>query len=339
MSKYINDFILWLSCFITGRNYLILQNCSEASVKSVKKYFAAILIISIIWGFIGYTFAQRYLREDLYTSVAVALIMIIIVISIERQIILSTQKKFWSSISGLFRGLIGVVMAVIGSVIIDQMLFKEDVEKKKISNIQEEVNKILPQKTQELVAQINSLDSTIMIKEAEVRLLSEDIEKNPTRIIYEVDQQYVIDTAGKRVATERRVKSRHIENPNIARLNDLEKQIQILRDKKLESENRLFAIRENLEAELKSKTGFLDELIVLFSILLSNAVALFIWFFLFLFFFAIELFVLVNKYADQQDDYDVIVSRQREVFIKRMELLTNQTSEKYLPAKEGLSQT
>ena len=67
-------------CFLTGYNYDIMKNSSEASAKSVKKYTSAILIVSIIWGFIGYSFANRYLHLDTKGSIVGAIIMIFIVI-------------------------------------------------------------------------------------------------------------------------------------------------------------------------------------------------------------------------------------------------------------------
>ncbi|HXF90627.1 MAG TPA: DUF4407 domain-containing protein [Candidatus Nitrosotenuis sp.] len=313
-----NTFILKIGCFLTGRNHLIVKNCSEASAKSVKKYLAAILIVSILWGFIGYTFTQRYIKGDFTTSLAVAAVLVFIVIHIERQIILSIGKN---RLARAFRVIIGIVMAIIGSVIIDQMLFREDIEKKNISNIQAEVNNILPEKTRELVSQISNLDTTIKIKEAEIKELSKDIEKNPTKIIYNVETNYVIDTLGNRVPTGKKVTTNHIPNPNISRLPDLDAQIQNLIDKKIEKEKNLVTIRDNLEAELKSKTGFLDELIVLFSILFSHGIALFVWLSLFTFFLAIELFVLVNKFGDHQDDYDEVVLHQMDIHKIRLKKL------------------
>jgi hypothetical protein len=115
------DFWLKLGCYITGYNYTIIKNSSEASAKTVKKYLSAILIVSILWGFIGYTFAQRYLHASVFMALTVSLVMVIIVIQIERQIILSVGKN---RLVPLFRILIGIVMAVIGSVIIDQIIFR-----------------------------------------------------------------------------------------------------------------------------------------------------------------------------------------------------------------------
>src|SRR5512133_1046267 len=167
---------LWLrtGCYITGYNYTIIKNSSEASAKTVKKYLSAILIVSILWGFIGYSFAQRYLHTGVGGSILVSLVMIVIVIQIERQIILSMGKN---SLVPIFRTLIGIVMAVIGSVIIDQIIFREDVEKVKISNLQAEVNSILPVKARELDLQIIQLDSAILAKESERTALIEEITK------------------------------------------------------------------------------------------------------------------------------------------------------------------
>ena len=169
---------LWLKagCYITGYNYTIIKNSSEASAKTVKKYLSAILIVSILWGFIGYTFAERYLHTAPPGSALVAVIMIIIVIQIERQIILSIGKNY---LVPVFRTLIGIVMAVIGSVIIDQIIFREDVEKAKISNLQAEVNNILPVKTKELDWQIRQIDSAITLKEAERASIIDEITKKP----------------------------------------------------------------------------------------------------------------------------------------------------------------
>lgn len=159
-----NDIWLRTGCFITGYNYELVKNSSELSAKAVRKYLSAILIVSILWGFIGYCFSHRYLHTGITGSLAAAIVMVIIVIQIERQIILSIGKN---NLVVVFRILIGIVMAVIGSVIIDQIIFREDVEKAKVTNIQAEVNNILPVKTRELDLQIRQIDSAILQKEAE----------------------------------------------------------------------------------------------------------------------------------------------------------------------------
>lgn len=315
-----------LGCFITGYNYTIIKNSSEASAKTVKKFLSAILIVSILWGFIGYSFAHRYLHTGVAASLAVALIMIIIVIQIERQIILSIGKN---RLVPLFRILIGIVMAVIGSVIIDQIIFREDVEKARISNIQDEVNRILPVKTRQLDYQINQLDSAIMVKEAERTALIDEITKKPfiksasteTRH-FQMQRDAGNGTMKDTLVRRTDMALTDVANPKAKLLPDIEGQISQLRAQKSEKETSKINIREDLENELGSKTGFLDELKVLFSILLSSWIAMVVWCMFFLFLMSIEVFVLVNKFGEERTDYDSVVLHQKDVKMKMLDKLS-----------------
>lgn len=320
------DLWLKLGCYITGYNYGIVKNSSEASAKTVKKYLSAILIVSILWGFIGYTFAQRYLHTGIAGSITVSLVMIIIVIQIERQIILSVGKN---SLVPVFRALIGIVMAVIGSVIIDQIIFREDVEKVKISNLQSEVNDILPVKTRQLDFQISQIDSAILVKEAERSALIEEITKKPfiksaTSETRHFQMQRNTQTGELKDTLVKRtdVALSDIPNPKAALIPDMEEQISQLRSRKNEKETSKINVREELETELGSKTGFLDELKVLFSILLSSWIALIVWSMFFLFLLSIEVLVLVNKFGEEKTDYDSVILHQKDVRIRMLDKLT-----------------
>lgn len=319
------DLWLKLGCYITGYNYTIIKNSSEASAKTVKKYLSAILIVSILWGFIGYTFAARYLHTTVLTSLVVALIMVIIVIQIERQIILSIGKN---SLVPVFRTIIGVVMAVIGSVIIDQIIFREDVDKMKISNLQEEVNNILPVKTRELDYQIAQLDSAILVKESERSDLIDEITRKPfiksaSSETRHFQMQRNTNTGEMKDTLVRRtdLALNDVVNPKASLLPDIEEQISQLRSQKNEKENNKINIREELETELGSKTGFLDELKILFSILLSSWIAMVVWSMFFLFLMSIELLVLVNKFGEEKTDYDSVILHQKDVRIKMLDKL------------------
>ncbi|HEX2395547.1 MAG TPA: DUF4407 domain-containing protein [Bacteroidales bacterium] len=317
------NFWLRTGCYMTGHNYEIIRNSSEASSKTVKKFLSAILIVSILWAFIGYSFAKRYLHSDVLVSSLVALILVIIVIQIERQIIMSVGKN---KLVILFRILIGTVMAVIGSVIIDQIIFKDDIEKNKISNLQQEVNEILPVKTNELDYQIRQIDSTILEKEEERAALLEELAKKPfiksasteTRHLATnyTDQRGVVkDTIGRR--TDYTLTD--VPNPKANLLPGISNQIDQLRKQKAEKENSKINIRQEIEADLKSKTGFLDELQVLFSILLTSPIAMFVWIMFFLFFMSLEILVLVNKFGEGHNDYDKVITHQMETRISMLD--------------------
>jgi hypothetical protein len=314
---------LWIrfGCFLTGYNYRIVRNSSEATAKTVKKYLSAILIVATLWGFIGYAFAQRYLHGDKLMCLAAAILMVVMVIQIERQIILSIGKH---TLAFAFRFLIGIVMAIIGSVILDQVIFKDDVEKTKISDIQTEVNRLLPIKTQELSSQILQLDSSIQIKENERAALITDIGKNPRIFTPSTNITYQKDSSGKMVATGKIVTNNSVANPKADLIPQIDTQIKYLQEQKSQKENEKINIQKVLEEDLKSKVGFLDELKTLFSILLSSPIAFVVWTLLFIFFLAIELFVLVNKFGDNKNDYDKTIMHQMDIRIKMLEQLAEQ---------------
>jgi hypothetical protein len=320
------DLWLKLGCYITGYNYIIIKNSSEASAKTVKKYLSAILIVSILWGFIGYSFASRYLHTGIFGSSLVSIIMIVIVIQIERQIILSVGRN---RLVPIFRTLIGIVMAIIGSVIIDQIIFREDVEKARISNLQAEVNNVLPEKTRELDYQINQLDSAIIIKEGERSSVIDEITRKPfIKSATSETRHFQMQKNGRNGEVRDTLVKRtdlalnDVANPKASLLPDIENQINSLRAQKSEKENSKINIRQELEDELNSKTGFLDELKILFSILLSSWIAMVIWLMFFLFLMSLEVLVLVNKFGEEKTDYESIILHQKDVRIKMVQKLS-----------------
>jgi hypothetical protein len=315
----------WLKfgCFLTGYNYAIIKESTESSAITVKKYMSALLIVSTLWGFIGYTFTQRYLHGDTWGSLAGALVMVVIIIQIEKQIILTTGKN---RAAFVFRALIGIIMAVIGSVILDQVIFKEDVEIQKIKNIQTEVNAILPEQTRMLDGFISQLDSTIVVKEQERNTIIEEVGQKPVEKIPVRDVTYGLDSTGRRIETSSSVTTKLITNPKTELISSIGSQIDTLRKQKLKTETEKLKIRETIEADLKLKTGFLDELSTLMAILISSPIALIIWILLFAFFLSVELFVLVNKIFDGKNVYDSIIEHQDYTWKERIGRLKNENN-------------
>ena len=113
-----------------------------------------------------------------------------------------------------------------------------------------------------------------------------------------------------------------VANPKANLLPDIADQISKLRAQKSEKENSKINIRQELETELNAKTGFLDELKILFGILLSSGIAMTVWLMFFLFFMCVEVFVLINKFGEERNDYDTIILHQKDTRIKMLEKLS-----------------
>ena len=316
---------LWLKigCFLTGHKYSILIACSEASSKTVKKYTSALLIVIILWAFIGYILAQTYLKLDIIESIGMAIILVVIVVQIERQIILTVHKnkKIYFA-----RFIIAMVMAILGSVIIDQIIFKDDINKLKISKVQEEVERLLPYKLKDINNDIVGLDSALNAKEREKWLLIAELNKNPTimmptssikkspgkykRLVN--DNGVVKEIEDDTIYVETLYTSSAVQNPQMQLLPQIDEQIKVMNERRNQLLTMRLNIRENLEKELTEKVGFLDELETMFQILASSWIFLCFWVLWFIFFFAIEMFVLISK-SEKGDDYDVVIKHQLDI--------------------------
>ncbi|WP_276482589.1 DUF4407 domain-containing protein [Paraflavitalea pollutisoli] len=327
---------LWVrfGCFLTGYNYNILRGCSEAAFKAVKKYTAAMLIICILWFFIGVTFAQRYLTSNLTGSIVAGVIAVIIIVQVERQIILSLNP---GKLLLVFRFCLALMMSILGAVIIDQILLEKDIELEKVTYISERVDKVLPSKTAELKDQIFALDTSITRKEQEKLAYIADIGKNPTIPIIESQTEHTTERTKYKnasggdstVETPRKktsISKTFLPNPKMALLKPLDSAIGSMHQRKAAKENDLLHIRPALEQELKANTGFLDELKVMVRLISNSYVALSFWLLWILFFLFIEMLVLVSKQGDKASDYEKAVLHHMNLRVQRLEALAKSAS-------------
>ena len=131
-----------LGCSLIGWNPNILKECGEASHRTLKRYVSALIILSTIWGTIGFCFADKYIGlSELYQKISVALVFILIIICIERYIILHVGKL---GITGVIRFILAFLMAVLGSTIFDQIIFQNDIKVKMDEIRTEQINEEIP---------------------------------------------------------------------------------------------------------------------------------------------------------------------------------------------------
>jgi len=297
-----NGWLAKFGCWLTGYNCRLLRQCSEASYKKLKGYVAGMLVIMTIWWWVGFLLSREYFKATLTKAVLFGLMMMFIVWMVERMIILYQGGKW---VSGIFRLSLGILMAVVGATIIDQWMFREDIQKKKTFTVQEEVSQLLPARTAEIRQEIAQLDSTIAAKEEERTQLLKELEKKPVISVPTVS--YTKDSTGKVIS--RSVTVRKVENPKFDVYNRVEEELKILKNRRDTLTNRLIHVRERTEQELKEQKGFLDELKLLKSIILDDPVALAFWAVWFLLLLAFELLVVSLKLFSKPTDYEYLVEK------------------------------
>lgn len=317
-----------VGCFLTGWNSRILAQCSEASYKHLKKYTAALLLLIILWGFTGFCFAQRYIGAPLWGCVLSALIFIIIVIQIERQIILTVGTNWWGA---GFRVFIAIIMSILGSTILDQIIFGDDIKRKMVEITDRQVQEQLPlrlnvidEKLRELQIEIDSLDKINMV-------LNEEIAKNPTiktvssTTTYRNEQQE--DGSYKKIP-ETTISTSPIANPRIKQVEANNLNLERLRKQQDEFTQRKINVENDLRTELSSNVGFLEELRAMIEIVSTRIEALIFYFVVFSFLISLELFVVTSKIGDKKCDYDLIVEHQLDIKKAALEELVKNINQK-----------
>lgn len=313
-----------LGCFLTGWNREILLQCSEASFKYLKKYTAALLILIVLWGFTGFCFAQRYVHAPLWGCVLSSVIFIVIVIQIERQIILTvgTSKSIF-----FFRFFIAVIMAVLGSSILDQVIFGEDIKRKMVEITDRQVVELLPSRLKVIDNKLNELQLNIDSLESKTAMLNEEIAKNPVIKAITTTTQYknVLQEDGTyKKIPETTVSSVLVANPRTKQVEMNNLNLSRLREQQNEFVQQKMGVEDSLRKELSINIGFLEELRAMLEIILTRTEAMIFYIIIFLFLISLELFVVAGKLGDKKCDYDLIVEHQLNVKIAALnELVKN----------------
>jgi hypothetical protein len=303
-----------LKCFIIGWNPKILSNCSEASFKALKKYTSSILILLFIWGATGYTFAQRYLSIGSWWGCALtALIFMIIVIQVERQVILTVGKNKWIT---TFRTILAILMAFIGSTILDQIMFKNDVEKVLVEIRADKVNQIAAKRQVTMQAEINKLSIIIDSLDVINSKLNDEVAKRPTIAITNVttERTPIKNLDGTNTTnTKTIVSTQHVANTRIDQIKSNSATIDKCRTRLDSLYNQKINVEETVRKELESNAGFLEELKAMLQLITSEPLAGVFYLLVFSFILALELLVVVSKTKDTKCDYDLIIEHQLNV--------------------------
>lgn len=323
MEKLIIPKDLWLrfGCFLSGHNYSLLSECSETSKKYVRKLTSALLIICIIWSFVGYLFATRYAETSFLGGIIGSLFAGIMIIQIERQIILGSTKYKYLTIG--VRLILGLIVAIIGALILDQVFFKNDIAKKKEDLIENRIferTQAVREKSNKSLAQF---DSTIS-------LLNNQIARN-NLIISKAG--FKIQTGSQTVTTKTDINAPISKiqttssnsfgsHPLLQENENLRRQISYNNSEKVKELN---ALQQRIdEAKIRARNeppGFLDELNIVYELASSSGISAFAYLIFLGFFIFIELFIVIAKVSDGENDYYKIIAYQEKIREERLMIL------------------
>ena len=301
-----------MGCLLIGWDKDILKECGEASHRQYRKLISAICIMMVLWGTIGYCFADRYINiESTTLKIGVSLMFMLIVLCVERVIILTVGK---ARMMTLMRVMLALCMAFLGACIFDQIIFRNDIQQA-IQEHREDVIKETVAKRlsiyeidiQRITHEMDSLSKATIV-------LGEKLQKRPTiKGTNVTTQEHVVmgeDGLPKKVKTQS-VNTVTMENPLAEQLKANNEQIQIY-------SNQLEQLRQDKKDILQTTTvevsqrapGFIEELEATLHVVSQSTISVVFYIILFCFLTFLELFVLTIKMGDSKCDYDMIVENQ-----------------------------
>ena len=320
------NLITKIECFLIGWKPTILQNCREVSYATLKRYVAAIVILSIIWGIIGWNFADNYLAiKSWYGKAITSVFFIAVIVFIERYIILSHGTL---ATLRIFRIFLAVLMAVLGSTIFDQIIFQNDIKVQMKEIRTEQINAEIPKRTILIDNEISGISNTIDTITSLNRVLYEELLKSPVLIVPEVTntrRQTGRDSEGNPTYEyDRTVTQRSVPNPKAEQAQKNEELLKEYRDRGKALQDRKLNVANEVRTEYEqASAGFLEELGALYFLLGKNWIVRMFYIFLFLFLTCLELLVITTK-GKENCDYELLLDFQLKQRKKELETLDNQ---------------
>lgn len=302
-----------IGCFLIGWDKDILKECGEASYRQYRKLLSAISIMMILWGTIGYCFADRYINiESCALKICVALAFMFVVLCVERVIILTVGKAHLMS---FMRVLLALCMAVLGSCIFDQIIFRNDIQQAILEHREEVIDETIAKRLSIYDNDILRITQEMYSLSKATITLNEELQKRPVikgTNVYTQEQVVGVDENGKpkKVRTQT-VNTITMANPLAEQLKANNDQIQIyskqLEQLRLDKKE----VAENVRVEVSQRApGFIEELEATLKVVSQSKVSLAFYIILFCFLTFLELFVLTIKMGENKCDYELIVENQ-----------------------------
>lgn len=307
-----------MGLFLIGWDKNIMKECGEASYRQYRKLLSAICIMMVLWGTIGYCFADRYLNiESCFLKACVSLAFMFIILCVERVIILNVGKAY---AMGGMRFLMAICMAILGSCIFDQIIFRNDIQQAIQEQREEIISKTITKRLSIYDSDIQRISQEMdSLSEATIAL-NEELQKRPVikgTNVSTQEQVIGIDENGKpkKVKTQT-VNTITLANPLVEQLKANNDQIQIysgqLEQLRLDKKE----VAETVRAEISQRApGFIEELEATLKVVSQSKVSLTFYIILFCFLTFLELFVLTIKMGENKCDYELIVENQ--LYMKR----------------------
>lgn len=302
-----------IGCLLIGWDKNILSECGEASYRQYRKLISAICIMMILWGTIGYCFADQYINIDsCVLKICVSIAFMFIVLCVERVIILTVGK---ARLMSIMRVLLALCMAVLGSCIFDQIIFRNDIQQAVQEHREDVIGTTITKRLAIYDSDIQRITQDMDSLSKATITLNEELQKRPVikgTNVSTQEQVIGVDENGrpKKVRTQT-VNTVTLANPLAEQLKANNDQIQIYSTQLEQLRQDKKEVAERVRVEMNERApGFIEELEATLKVISQSKVSLAFYIILFCFLTFLELFVLTIKMGENKCDYELIVENQ-----------------------------
>lgn len=302
-----------IGCFLIGWDKNILNECGEASYRQYRKLLSAISIMMVLWGTIGYCFADRYINiESGVLKICVAIAFMFIVLCVERVIILTVGKALLMSV---MRVMLALCMAILGSCIFDQIIFRNDIQQAIQEHREDIISATIAKRLAIYDSDIQRITRDMDSLSKATIALNEELQQRPVikgTNVSTQEQVIGVDEEGnpRKVRTQT-VNTVTLANPLAEQLKANNDQIQIYSAQLEQLRQDKKEVAEKVRDEMNQRAaGFIEELEATLKVVSQSKVSLAFYIILFCFLTSLELFVLTIKMGENKCDYELIVENQ-----------------------------
>jgi hypothetical protein len=267
----------------------------------------------VLWGTIGYCFADRYINiESCALKICVAIAFMFIVLCVERVIILTVGK---ARLMSVMRVLLALCMAVLGSCIFDQIIFRNDIQQAIQEHREDIIGTTITKRLAIYDSDIQRITQEMDSLSKATIALNEELQKRPVikgTNVSTQEQVVGVDENGKpqKVRTQT-VNTVTLANPLAEQLKANNDQIQIYSGQLEQLRQDKKEVAEKVREEMNQRApGFIEELEATLKVVSQSKVSLAFYIILFCFLTFLELFVLTIKMGENKCDYELIVENQ-----------------------------
>ncbi len=308
--------MLKIFCSLTGDDYNLVKVDTPESKKKVSALASVLLIPVSTWFIIGLSIGNIILGLSLLASLGIGMVTATIIFIVERVIIMSGSNKWLISL----RLFIGLLVALLGSVFIDEVIFKDDIEQQVFLDKKEMIEREKANIHSTMALQIQQAELDVVTKHGLWSQSLDDVKKEADGSGGSGMRKYGPIAKIKNEISERQSDEYQKANNNLTKL-QTELKLQLT-----QTEN---SINQNISGH-----SILFRIKSLFHLVLSDNWVLAIYLLFTALLFVLEFIVIIMKYSLPETSYEKRVKTMEVIQKRKLDMIVERQAKWYDPTDE-----